>query len=54
MAEPKALPPSKYAERYAICESTVWRWIKLGQVKTIKVGGRTFIPVEANEVPVNP
>lgn len=35
------------AAAVGVCERTIWKWIKMGELPSTKIGGRRFIPIDA-------
>lgn len=41
---PLALPVKATCKRLGVCEATGWKFIRLGKIRVIRIGGRTLIP----------
>lgn len=37
------------AETLGVSEPTVWRWVKIGELPSVKLGGRRLIPLKLLE-----
>jgi excisionase family DNA binding protein len=47
VVEPKCLPIRKFAELHGIHETTVWRALKDGRLKAIRVGKRPLVLLDS-------
>jgi predicted site-specific integrase-resolvase len=41
---PRALRVDEFCERYCVGRSTFWKYVKLGRIRIITIGGRTVVP----------
>jgi len=41
---PLAYRVSEFCERIRISPSTFWKYVRLGKIRTVRVGGRVLIP----------
>ena len=41
---PLAYRVSDFCERLGISKSTFWKYVKVGKIRVIRIGGRTLIP----------
>jgi len=49
-----AYPVARYARHYGVHPSTVWRQLKAGKLRSVRVGGREFVLLENAERVVRP
>jgi predicted DNA-binding transcriptional regulator AlpA len=44
--QPRAMPVKRYAAVHGVSASTIWRLIKRGELRSLRIGGRIVVPLD--------